>query len=51
VLLATGSDKFYRTPLVSLGSIADVGDVVTDIAPDGALAGVIAASGVKLHIA
>jgi DeoR family glycerol-3-phosphate regulon repressor len=50
VLLATGSDKFYRTGLVSLGSIADVSDVVTDAAPNGTLGQVIAASGIRLHI-
>jgi DeoR family glycerol-3-phosphate regulon repressor len=51
VLLATGSDKFYRTALVSLGSIRQVSDVVTDLAPNGSLGGVIAAAGVRLHIA
>jgi DeoR/GlpR family transcriptional regulator of sugar metabolism len=50
VLLATGSDKFYRTALVSLGSIAEVSDVVTDLAPNGSLGQIIASSGVRLHI-
>jgi DeoR family glycerol-3-phosphate regulon repressor len=51
VLLATGSDKFYRTALVSLGSIREVSDVVTDLAPNGSLGRIIATSGVRLHIA
>ena len=51
VLLATGSDKFYRTALVSLGSIRNVSDVVTDAAPNGSLGRIIASSGVRLHIA
>jgi len=51
VLLATGSDKFYRTALVSLGSVGDVSDIVTDLAPNGSLGRVIASSRARLHIA
>ena len=51
VLLATGSDKFYRTALVSLGSITQVSDLVTDLAPNGSLERIIASSSVRLHIA
>jgi DeoR family glycerol-3-phosphate regulon repressor len=51
VSLATGSDKFYRTALVSLGWLSEVSDVVTDLAPNGSLGRIIVSSSVRLHIA
>lgn len=51
VMLVADSSKFHRAALVSLGSITEVFDFVTDLSPDGSLERLIGASGVRLHIA
>ncbi len=50
VILATDATKFGRTAAVNLGPIADIAALVTDAEPGPALAAILDAAHVKLHV-